>query len=506
MGLQQSYWLVPLINTQSLRKGAFLFGVNHAHSRILCIARTCYQSCNCQGIFNQSITVHHMRYLLLLSIFISTLSFAQPMSYPSCVGTQGYERTSCAELTCSNGNECVAVRPTYNNLGTIYQCRSQCTCKDGKQLINNVCQCPSGTSWHAYQAGGGTCMPDSCPDGQIPNTINTTSGGNVTTCIDDPETSTPPEDCPGGEVYDPITDSNVCPGSEGSSSSSSNSCVVPGDFNGDCVPDDQQNSSANNSTPTSSPSNGSSGSAASTGGGGDDGGGDNGGGGGGDDVGGGNNGGGSAGSASSAFNPNSWNPYSGYGNWIPIKSDSPCPNKYIDVSGQWWCAGNGTFNGSASSAASNNSNSSGSNSSGSNSSGSSSSCPSKPQCSKNTGVESEDQQCKQLLQEYYRACPSASIENGLFDIDKDETSEGKPLSFENSLSEFKTKLSELENIQHLENFFQFNGSASCPVWQVSVWVFDVVIDQQCSPDIPWGLISGILIAVAVLLAARISFT
>lgn len=41
----------------------------------------------------------------------------------------------------------------------------------------------------------------------------------------------------------------------------------------------------------------------------------------------------------------SWTPISGYGNWIPVGEDSPCPNKFKDAQGKWWCAGGATVGG-----------------------------------------------------------------------------------------------------------------------------------------------------------------
>lgn len=41
-----------------------------------------------------------------------------------------------------------------------------------------------------------------------------------------------------------------------------------------------------------------------------------------------------------------WTPISGYGNWLPVSADSPCPNKFQDASGKWWCAGSGSVSGS----------------------------------------------------------------------------------------------------------------------------------------------------------------
>lgn len=118
-------------------------------------------------------------------------------------------------------------------------------------------------------------------------------------------------------------------------------CPVCPEYNSDgtcATPSSEPASSAPNSSSPDSGSSGSAGSAGSAGG--DDGGGTPGGGG---DGSGGNNGGAGSASAASASSAsgtnNSWNPYSGYGNWIPVAADSNCPNKYKDMSGQWWCAG-----------------------------------------------------------------------------------------------------------------------------------------------------------------------
>ena len=195
------------------------------------------------------------------------------------------------------------------------------------------------------------------------------------TCITPTSSSSASSDgCPDNQpkVYDPVSGQMVCPGSGDTGSSaaaSSQRCVVPGDFDGDCVPDEEQNSSANSSAPTSAPSS----SPSSSGGDDGDDGGDDGGnnGGGGNNNGGNNSGGGSASSAASSQSGGAvssassgagqcdptaknylacigsqkmsgedipWVPNSGYGNWLPVNENSPCVNKYQDSSGQWWCA------------------------------------------------------------------------------------------------------------------------------------------------------------------------
>lgn len=189
-----------------------------------------------------------------------------------------------------------------------------------------------------------------CPPPSVYNIVVNAQGVPTAGCVV-PATGGEPDSCEESEkVYDPVSETMVCPGSgDGSSASSaqsSNMCVVPGDFNGDCIPDDEQGSSAANSSaaastpPTSSPDTGSSG----NGGGGNNGGGDNGGGN--------NSGGGSASSSASTGSNSSYTPNSGYGNWIPVAANSNCPNKYQDASGQWWCSGgNSPQQGSAASVA-----------------------------------------------------------------------------------------------------------------------------------------------------------
>ncbi len=65
-------------------------------------------------------------------------------------------------------------------------------------------------------------------------------------------------------------------------------------------------------------------------------------------------------------------------------------------------------------------------------------------------------------------------------------------------------MTDSENVQAINEFFSFEGSGTCPVWQVQAMGFNIVIDQQCSPNIPWDLIRGMIIAVSILLAARIA--
>lgn len=110
-------------------------------------------------------------------------------------------------------------------------------------------------------------------------------------------------------------------------------------------------------------------------------------------------------------------------------------------------------------------------------------------------------ECAILYQQWHARC-GGEFDESIFDMPEDE----EETTFANSLEEFSTELQESTNVQLITDFFTFNGSGSCPIWSVDVWVFSIVIDQQCSDIIPWEIISGILIAVSCLLAARIAFT
>jgi len=258
-----------------------------------------------------------MRYLYLLFFcFLSLHSYLvfaqQPPPNPTC-GSRAVQ-SACTDMSKINGSSLTY----FNNL-----------CYNGQPGKHQAFE--AGTNCTGSGTTAIVCYSQcTCPDGYYLNTIE--SGGlKSSSCVPDVPTETPPDEetCPEGRPKV----NGMCP-------------VCPEGYNedGTCnYPSSEPASSAPNS---SSPDTGSSGSAGSAGGGGGDGGGGTPGGGGGGDGGGGDNGGGgSAGSASAASassasgTNNSWNPYSGYGNWIPVAEDSNCPNKYKDMSGQWWCAG-----------------------------------------------------------------------------------------------------------------------------------------------------------------------
>ena len=71
---------------------------------------------------------------------------------------------------------------------------------------------------------------------------------------------------------------------------------------------------------------------------------------------------------------------------------------------------------------------------------------------------------------------------------------------------FVTGVQSTAIVTSVSGFLTLPSSSGCPVWTVSVWVFDITIDQFCSESIPWFAISGIILFVASIVAFRVAFT
>lgn len=175
-----------------------------------------------------------MRYLsLLFFVFFALCSgvvFSQPQPSCSGVATSGCVNNQYLSETfanCSrsvnNGVRAVGIRglPANSTLTApscsssypiVYSCAFNCSCSNGTVLSGGSCVCPSGSHWQSMPASGanaGSCVPDSCPAGQIPNTISGPNGFE-TSCIDDPEGGGD-ELCPSG--YPKVNGQcPVCPG------------------------------------------------------------------------------------------------------------------------------------------------------------------------------------------------------------------------------------------------------------------------------------------------------
>lgn len=76
------------------------------------------------------------------------------------------------------------------------------------------------------------------------------------------------------------------------------------------------------------------------------------------------------------------------------------------------------------------------------------------------------------------------------------------------LSGFTTKLQSAPLVNSVNQFFNVSSpGGSCPVWSVNAWVFEIVIDQQCSPAMQnvWPIIHGVMVLIFSVLAFRTAF-
>ena len=93
-----------------------------------------------------------------------------------------------------------------------------------------------------------------------------------------------------------------------------------------------------------------------------------------------------------------------------------------------------------------------------------------------------------------------------YDEDGAQTEAGDDLTFANVFANFRTRMEDAPINQGIENFFSLSISGSCPVYSVNTWIFTITFDQWCSNIMPWGFISGIMLALATFIAVRIAFT
>lgn len=81
--------------------------------------------------------------------------------------------------------------------------------------------------------------------------------------------------------------------------------------------------------------------------------------------------------------------------------------------------------------------------------------------------------------------------------------------FGESLSEFGNRIKASSIGSGFTTFFRVNVNGACPVWTTNINIFSssfpIVIDHLCSPIIPWGIISSILLFISTIYAARIGF-
>lgn len=77
-------------------------------------------------------------------------------------------------------------------------------------------------------------------------------------------------------------------------------------------------------------------------------------------------------------------------------------------------------------------------------------------------------------------------------------------TFGSVLTEFVGKVQQTPVASQTSSFLTFRATGTCPRWSVSVWVFDIDIDQLCNGDIPWNAIKAVILAAAGFFAFRIA--
>jgi len=124
-------------------------------------------------------------------------------------------------------------------------------------------------------------------------------------------------------------------------------------------------------------------------------------------------------------------------------------------------------------------------------------CSAAPTCS------GDPIQCAQLFQQWKTRCEADPEIN----FDSIELPNNDTLTFSGSLDNFQTTINNAQINTAIDQFFTVQLAGSCPTWSVTVPVFGAIIfDQLCSDIIPWSLVSGVLITLCLLLAARIALT
>ena len=444
-----------------------------------------------------------MRVKIIFFFFFTFFSiFSYSQTQPTCGGTSGGFCSATVGYSCPQNSwpEQISTCSFEGTTGQYFLCRTGCTCPDGSILTASGCQ--------------------QCPEGQIPNTIIDGSGNHVQSCIDDEPGEGPicvPPDvdlgngqcglpqCPEGYITQghingqPICQLDCTPygggspgffnGTEGCYGGEGPSCpqgTYWGQVNGvsGCWGDGSSGGSNSSSGGANSSSGGGSGSSS----GGGDGGGDNGGGGSG----------------------------SGY-QGAPYDPSEPCPSGYEKTANNT-CEGQGDcypgyhsvvisqspfyamcmpdqLPSSSSSSSQSSSSPSSSNSSSQSSSptgggsGSSSGGGSASSSGSGGGGDGEGEENEE--------CPSCGEGS-------DFTLEGPTVG--EAFQTFVTGVQSTAIVTSVSGFLTLPSSSGCPVWTVSVWVFDITIDQFCSESIPWFAISGIILFVASIVAFRVAFT
>ena len=126
-------------------------------------------------------------------------------------------------------------------------------------------------------------------------------------------------------------------------------------------------------------------------------------------------------------------------------------------------------------------------------------------CSTAFKCEGDPVGCAQLRMAYNNMCAAQDLADGIDGLYDEQGGEGG-ISYDSVMSDFNTRVSNSAIYSGVSSFFDVSLTGGCPRYQVDTWVFDITLDQWCDPDIPWGAIGGIILAVCSPVAVRIAFT
>lgn len=122
-------------------------------------------------------------------------------------------------------------------------------------------------------------------------------------------------------------------------------------------------------------------------------------------------------------------------------------------------------------------------------------CDIPPQCQNSASIE-----CAQLYQTWFAGCPLKGYTHQTY---VEPIDDGKAKVRE-LFDRFKTRVSAAPVVEGFSNFVKFTRTGSCPTWPIDIGWFTATFDYLCSPIIPWGIISGVLIACSLLVAFRLA--
>lgn len=123
-------------------------------------------------------------------------------------------------------------------------------------------------------------------------------------------------------------------------------------------------------------------------------------------------------------------------------------------------------------------------------------------CSVPPTCEAGEPDCELLKQQFEQHCKITEyVEEPFFD---DDEQEGK---ITEAFNDFKSRVQNAPIVNSINNFFSMPAaSGGCPTYSVDIGFTSFVFDHWCADWIPWDIISGILLAVSIFIAARIALT